>query len=280
MHGPQSIVKDVARRFGVAVARDTSRNWRPDLYEEQSRPDEPTYVNLGAGDFFHPMWHNVDLPNEFYRSRQRQNIHIVHDLCSRSDLPFDSRSLKLVYTSHTLEHLPDEAVAHLLNEVYRCLRSDGTFRLTCPDMELQYRAYGLVDRDFWPQPSPWGTYSATLEDRFLEHFATILTEQHADACRGVEPVMPGEFRQLFVSESKQEFFRSIVTRIPVGSNAAFPQGHCNWFTPSRLEAMLHNAGFSVVRESRFGQSADPRMRNTGLFDGTTPELSLYMECQV
>ena len=34
----------------------------PDLscYEESTRPSTPRYINIGAGSFYHPYWHNLD----------------------------------------------------------------------------------------------------------------------------------------------------------------------------------------------------------------------------
>ena len=41
--------------------------------------------------------------------------------------------------------------------------------------------------------------------------------------------------------------------------------------------MLREAGFQEVYASRWGQSRSAVMRDTGYFDTTTPQLSMYME---
>lgn len=288
--GRESMLEQIARkilrimgaRFGITLARDYSRDWQFHLYPESERPATPTYVNIGAGSFFHPLWHNVDMPNEFYKEHQSGNIHIVHDLCGNTPLPFGTDTLSIVYTSHVIEHLPQDSVCHLFSEVHRCLKPGGLFRVTCPDMSIQYRAYQMQDAWFWPQPSPWGTNSATLEDRFLEHFATILSANHAakNAAFSGKGLSASEFRQLFESSSTMEdFFTRFTERIPSGSNTSFPEGHCNWFTEPKVVRLLEETGFQLVYASRFGQSADPRLRNTAIFDGTVPWLSLYVECR-
>jgi len=110
---------------------------------------------LAAGAFYHPYWHNLDTPNDFYASSQRGHLHIEHDLTSRQPLPFDTDSLKVVYISHVVEHISDEDVQYCFAEVYRCLQSGGFFRITCPDIDLEYDAYCRGDLTVWMWPTPW-----------------------------------------------------------------------------------------------------------------------------
>jgi len=270
----------MAMHLGVTLKRDRSRDWQLYLYPESSPPSTPTYINLGSGGFFHPMWTNVDMPNEFYKKTQRKNIHIYHNLCSSQPLPFNNESVSIFYSSHTIEHLPDHSVTKLFSEVYRCLKPNGLFRLTCPNMEIQYRAYQNNDIFFWPQPSPWSTKLVAVEDRFLEHFATALTKYHSldKSHHQTTYVSPLELINLFNTMTMEAFFKEITLRIPPDSNSWLPEGHCNWFTTSKATSLLKEAGFSNSYISAYGQSADPRLRNVFLFDSTCPELSLYVEC--
>ena len=274
------IVNYIQELLGIILIKDKSRDWQLFLYPETNRPTTPTYVNLGAGRFFHPLWTNVDMPNEFYKKQQKDNIHVYHDLCSSQPLPFENDSVSIFYTSHTIEHLPDESVNRLFSEVHRCLKPGGLFRITCPDMEIQYRAYQCKDQNFWSQPSPWITKLPTIEDRFLEHFATALTSCHSskNSQLSINHVSPQELKLLFNTKSMEEFFDEITRRIPHNANAWLPEGHSNWFTTSKLIGLLKKANFVNVYSSGYGQSSDPRLRNTFLFDGTCPNLSLYVEC--
>lgn len=276
----RNIIKFVGSRLGIALKRDRSRNWQLYLYPESTRPLIPTYVNLGAGGFYHPMWTNVDLPNEFYKKQQQNNIHVLYDFCSTKPLPFNTESVSIFYSSHTIEHLPDQSVLQLFSEVNRCLKKNGLFRLTCPDMEIQFRAYQNRDRCFWPQPSPWSTNLLSLEDRFLEHFATVLTKYHSTRLLSdkVINILPQELSDLSTSKCMEDFFKEITLRIPHNANKLLPEGHCNWFTSSKIVRLLKEANFTNVYTSGYGQSADPRLRNVDLFDATCPELSLYVEC--
>jgi predicted SAM-dependent methyltransferase len=276
----REFIKYIGAYLGITLKRDRSRDWQLYLYPESKRPLIPTYVNLGAGGFYHPMWTNVDMPNAFYKKQQEGNIHVYHNLVGSQPFPFDTESVSIFYTSHTIEHLPDQSVKNLFNEVHRCLKYNGLFRLACPDMEIQYRAYQNKDQYFWPQPSPWSTKLPTLEDRFLEHFATALTEYHSSKNMQyqITHIPPEEIKYLFNTKSMEAFFDEITLRIPDDSNTWLPEGHCNWFTSSKVCGMLKEVNFTNVYTSGYGQSADPRLRNIDQFDSTCPELSLYIEC--
>jgi hypothetical protein len=73
------------------------------------------------------------------------------------------------------------------------------------------------------------------------------------------------------------FFNTLVGMLPPDINARMPEGHCNWFSPEKLNTMLKTAHFHEVFHSRYLQSIEPRLRDPRLFDGTCPEISLYIE---
>jgi len=257
-------------RFGLHVIKSRHEEFSRSLYDCDTRPISPRYVNLGAGSFFHPYWHNVDMPNDFY-AKDQLNLHIVHDFTKFESFQIESDSVEVFYTSHVIEHLPNEAIEHLFSEVHRCLVPGGLFRVTCPDMGLQYKAYSCRDGAFWMQPSPWGTVTDSLEIRFLEHFATIL----CDKKYGIDA---DGFKEVFQSsKSLEEFFTYFYKMIPKDANSNFPEGHCNWFTKDKVVNLMKNVGFSSVYDSGYLQSMNAKLRDACLFDSTCPELSLYVE---
>jgi predicted SAM-dependent methyltransferase len=265
----------VLHPLGIQITR-IQYYGRLDIYPEKKRPEQPCYVNIGAGAFYHPYWHNLDTPNDFYTSSQRTHLHIQYDLTSHQPLPFDNNSLKIVYVSHVLEHISDEDAQYCFAEVYRCLQPGAFFRITCPDIDLEYDAYCRGDLAFWMWPTPWGTRSVTIEQRFLEHFATILTFNHPDTSS--PQFSDEEIRAVFSKLSKEEALNFFIKQIPFETRSSYPENHINWFNTSKLRAMLSRSGFQNVYESRYGQSKCPLMRNTFLFDSTVPDVSLYIEC--
>jgi SAM-dependent methyltransferase len=56
-------------------------------------------------------------------------------------LPCPDNSLKLVYSSHFLEHIPYSGVNKFLSECYRVLAKGGVIRLVVPDLENICREY-------------------------------------------------------------------------------------------------------------------------------------------
>lgn len=277
----KKVLKLLAKYFGIKLIKDRSKDWRLHLYREVNKPEIPTYINIGAGGFYHPYWTNIDKENKFYKSLQNNSTYISYDLCSMLPLPFEDCSVKIFYTSHTIEHLPDNMVLHLFDEINRCLRPGGLFRVTCPDMEIQYRAYERNDQYFWKQPSPWNTNIENIEERFLENFATALIEIHSDAGKKIDSVsFSGErLKEYFNQNTMGDFFEKIIKKIPPNTNSWLPEGHINWFTNDKIIEILRNSGFKNIYRSGYGQSVDPKLRNTDMFDSTCPELSLYIEAE-
>lgn len=272
-------LKLLSNKFGYEVNKIAKYSLLDTRYREMGRDHSKKLINIGAGNFRHPFWVNVDKDNDFYRKEQSGSSFVSFDLLLDKSLPFEDSSIDVIYTSHTIEHLTNASVQNIFNEIFRCLKSGGVFRITCPDMGFLHNAYGLGDKYIWPQPSPWNTRFETIEERFLEHFATILLKTHQDQLKidSVKTLMPIEFSKLYHELELNDFFESISAHIPVNSNAYFPQGHCNWFTHNKIEQMIHKSGFSQVNRSAYGQSQEPVMRNINLFDNTCPELSLYVE---
>jgi predicted SAM-dependent methyltransferase len=279
-HLAKGAVKTVLSTLGLKLQRDRKQCWDLHLYRETATADKASHVNLGAGDFYHPEWLNLDNENDFYALNTNKHDYLSFDLVSQKPLPFASQSLDCVYCSHTIEHLSDEVVLYLFREVNRCLKKSGVFRITCPDMELYYRAYIIKDLEFWPKISPWGTTNDSPEINFLENFATVLTTSDNDQEKVYRHAsLVKEIQQKIPTFSPEQFFSYFCTQAPSNSNSIMPEGHCNWFTTSKLINMFQQSGFSRPYRSGFGQSADPKMRNTDIFDSTCPELSLYVEAR-
>ncbi len=271
-------MNDVLSSFvGVKLVRGRPSLRSLSLYQDTVRPSEPKYVNVGAGTFRHPYWHNLDYPNKFYSAAQRRNIHITHDLSRLTPIPIRTSSLRVIYCSHVVEHLTDRCVEYFLGEAFRCLERGGILRISCPDIDLEYQAFTRGDIEFWPFPSPWGTGALSIEQRFLEHFATVLTERHPDSsCRKFRDA---DVREVFKRLSMQDALKFLVDSIPPASLAKYPENHVNWFNEEKLTCMLRKAGFKLVRPSKYGQSHCPLLRDVLLFDSTCPEVSLYVECE-
>ena len=275
---PKKIIKSIANLLGVDIKRLPSHK-EDNLLYTHAVSERKKFVNIGSGDFYHPHWTNLDFDNDCYRDLQSKTTFIPYNLTQLSPMPFEAESVDIFYTSHAIEHLNNDCAQYLFEEVYRCIKPKGVFRVSCPDMEIQYRAYARGDNTFWPQPSPWNTNLSSTADKFMEHFATILVGVHHSRfnLNNINPINPDKFNSLFSSLDQSAFFDELTKSIPGEANSFFPGGHINWFTFEKLKIMLNNAGFDNVYRSGFGQSVEPKLRRTDLFDSTCPELSIYVE---
>lgn len=243
------------------------------------------FYNFGAGSFSHPFWTNLDKSHEFYEHLQAKEGHIEFDFFSMEKLPIENDSAEALYTSHAIEHIPDPQVEFLFQEAFRILKPGQIFRVTCPDIDLDYRAYQNKDLDFFyfrfsPFKNGNPTYDQsvpemTMEQAFLWHIAANTCEHHVD---GVENrISDTEFKEIIANNSKNDALDIITGRASVEKQKKYSFNHVNWFTFEKLEKMLKKVGFKQVHREAFGQSQCPVLRDTKLFDKTHPKLSLYVE---
>jgi predicted SAM-dependent methyltransferase len=276
----RKILNTLIAPFGIEIIR----SYRPDLhlYSELSRPEIPRYINIGAGDFFHPYWHNIDTPNDYYADRQKKGAgYIQYDISSKLRLPFNDNSIKVAYISHVIEHISNEDVSYLFQEVHRCLQPGGFFRITCPDIDLEYDAFCRRDLSFFYTETCYGLTDASIEQRFLDHFATGLTASHP--FDGNNKLTDAEINKIFLIMPKEQALDYIVSLIPTQISTNIQKNyvgdHINWFNSEKVKALLYDLQFGSIYDSRFGQSKCSILRNTQLFDYTCPWLSLYVEAQ-
>lgn len=138
------IIQRTLKLFGYEIHKYIEKpniDLYSNLYSEDSIMNKRFY-NIGAGGFSHPFWTNVDHDSEWYanyRSMTRQGID--YDLFSLEPLPVEPDSAEIVYSSHTVEHINDEAAQNMFNESYRILKPNGYLRITTPNIDLECRAF-------------------------------------------------------------------------------------------------------------------------------------------
>lgn len=126
---PHGLVRRVAAsrqraRINARVA-ERSRQLRPILPSSQSLP--LLRLNMGCGTHRERGWINAD-----------SDEHAETRLTMSEDepLPFADGALDAVFSEHFLEHIPIRAGIHFLRESGRVIRSGGTFRVSCPDLDV------------------------------------------------------------------------------------------------------------------------------------------------
>jgi len=107
------------------------------------------FINLGSGSFSHPKWKNFDFPgvSSFYKCLQgKKNIDFFPIDLNQKDLklPFKNKTVSLIYCSHTLEHLSQDAIKRVLKECKRVLIKGGILRVVLPNTKNDFERAKLI----------------------------------------------------------------------------------------------------------------------------------------
>lgn len=248
------------------------------------------FYNVGAGGFSHPYWTNVDKPSGFYAQLQEDQVDVAYDLFDQAPLPIEDESAEIVYTSHTLEHVPDAAARHFFEEAHRVLKPGGVLRVTMPDADLLYRAYRRKDRYFDPMLLMYDTQekAASIDlDRpapqlssqqlFLWRIATSVSVYHQDG--SAERMTDEEVDEVFDTYPFAEAMDQITSKCDLDVQKRHPNNHVSWWNWEKLSRELDRAGFDQYEHSGYGQSAAAVLRDTRQFDKKHPVFSLYGEAR-
>lgn len=126
---PYGIVRRVAAsrqrdRVSARIA-ERSRQLRP-LRKDDAAARLPR-LNMGCGTHREPGWINADASED---AEQR----VI--LSENEPLPFLDGELEAVFSEHFLEHVSLRDGTHFLRECGRVLTPGGTFRVSCPDLDV------------------------------------------------------------------------------------------------------------------------------------------------
>lgn len=287
-----NIIRKIANKFGIEIQRmnhsdDVDHYIR--LYGTKS-VQQKRFYNVGAGNFFHPCWTNIDNGSDLPVSGIRKAALINYDLFSLLPMPLPSDVAKLIYTSHTIEHITDIEVQHLFNEAFRTLETNGIFRIVTPDIDNEYRAWRNNDRDYWnwinddynnnPESYKKRNLNIPLREAsnsqlFLCGFASTASIIHTEGSS--EKITDDELEKIFREMPYTDALNYCLSRCSVEVQKKFPFDHINWFNKEKLFRMLRKAGFEKIHVSAYGQSLAPVMRNLRYFDSTLPNISIYVE---
>jgi predicted SAM-dependent methyltransferase len=283
------IVKFIFKKSGYSLVRvknDDESALYIRLYGEDSVKNRSFY-NLSAGAYLgfggglhHPYWTNIDLNKQWDLSSDNPKIRgfdpkkdIEHDLLSMKPLPLANSSADLVYTRFTIPSLTDEAALFMFCEVFRVLKNNGVFRISTPDIDLDYRAYFNNDRSFFYWFSDYTKVS--IEQAFLFHVASQVSAIHHDGAH--ERIMDEQFRNLLKTRNMEDALNFCASKCSVEKHKRYRQNHINWWNAAKLEKMLSRAGFKTIYVSTRGQSGSPVMRNETCFDNEDNKFVMYME---
>lgn len=275
--------------YDITPLQKDDKNVYAKYYNKDSIKNKKFY-NIGAGGFNHPYWTNIDYESDWY-SHYRENNRkgIQYDLLSLKPIPIDANSAEIFYTSHTIEHISNEAAQFVFNEVYNILKPGGVFRITTPNIELLYNMFKQNDFDFYyncvyrlslPPLIQNGVEvtkdkkKASIEQLFLFSFASSVSTLHNLAKK---QFTDKEIRKILSEKDFTSALNYFISYCSFEIQRKFPGNHINWWNKEKIFEMLKNAGFTNMYLSAYGQSSSPVLRNIRYFDNTNPKMSLYVE---
>lgn len=143
-----------------------------------------------------------------------------------SNMPLESESCSIVFTSHMFEHIPHYKLPNVLFEINRILETGGVLRILTPDLKKIAKAYINQDNEFFRKA--------------LEEDENIRTDLGYGGMFMNFVVSPGQDTALFNKDLTQF----------IGGYA-----HIYLYDFEMLKILLENAGFEDVKQMNFCESA-------------------------
>lgn len=117
------------------------------LYRAVRQPREPIAVQLGCGmHHYIPGWVNVD--GNIVTARPDLWANLL------DPLPFRENSVKVFYSHHVVEHLPEHFLSDHFRNLYRCLVPGGGIRIGGPDIGNACRKFIEGDLNWFSSSMP------------------------------------------------------------------------------------------------------------------------------
>lgn len=224
------------------------------------------YVNIGSGGFVHSKWTNYDYPgqSQYYQRLQGRAGVDFQPIDLRHSLPdYPSGSVRLIYMSHTVEHLRFEVAEKIIRHARSMLADGGCFRVVVPDVKRLFEYAKLSS-------------GGIGEDDFLS--PTELAKLIYTPSLQVESA---EIKRLFSITDRFEDFSAGLVNLAEANGASTqefpPDYHLSFWTPESLRATAIAAGYSGFRVTIKNVSDYAPFQNQWTFDTTVPEMSLYCD---
>jgi hypothetical protein len=230
-------------------------------------------VNLGAGPYFICNdWISIDLGT---KSNPSKNYFVKNFTYKNLDLNnfegFEIKKIDVCYASHFLEHLNEKQLKLLLVNLRKLFNQNGVFRIVVPDADLIIDRLKNNDLEYFlPIKPALSKYNIKFTKINIFYFLLNLS-----ALLGFEDMDIDE--NMLNRHSSHKLISLLNKNSASRKNNSDGSLHLIALNYEALRNYLRNAGFKNVYRSAFMQSRVGEMRETPIFDGTHPWLSLYVE---
>lgn len=219
---------------------------------------KPTSLNIGGGPNFYSFgWINFDE----VKSKMNPSPFQLTPNCV---FPLKDRSLKIIYTSHCLEHLDTPTVTRVLKESHRVLKHDGKFIIKIPDFDEILKRWKMKDLNYfdnrWDYKSIVHTWknrgiSDCLDYRAATIFCGFWNEEYgnhysqqfrkSESAYHGPPIVEIEFLQNLMNNYTPSQISAKLRRIVLKNEKNFKFNHQNAWSRQELDKLLNSFGFRV-----------------------------------
>lgn len=221
------------------------------------------YLNIGGGRFLKHNWRILDYVSPQYQY-DNDLIDYNINLLENTKWPIEDSSFDLVYTSHCLEHLPDNSGINVFKEAYRILKQDGVFRITLPDIDLAYEAYKNKDVVFFLNETN-AKDKSTITSQFLDFFTSYSPKD----------ININEFENDFLNLEKELFLNKYIPS-KINSEVHDFSTHITWYNTEKIKRMGMSVNFSKAIISKRHNSISEEMKSPE-FDHKPFKSALYVD---
>lgn len=219
---------------------------------------KPKKINIGSGKMSWIGWLCLDElihPTVF-------NIKFT----SSCVFPIKSNSISLAYTSHCLEHLNDNVVNRLLEEVKKCLLPGGYFVVKIPDFDYFKKEYILGNSNAMNNKGCesviWSWKNLDVEDNFEnrtammfsgywnknygDHFSGNISYSDLGAYHGPPLIEKSKLIEILRDLEIRDISKTLNNIILKDTNLG-SFNHCNAWSKHDLEKLLIHHGFGIKK---------------------------------
>jgi len=239
------------------------------LYSDYSTTDK--FIKFGSGAFYHKRWKNYDYPGQssYYKSLQGNQGEDYNpiDLCNENlSVPELDDSVKLIYCSHTLEHLDKDSSLRFIRECHRILKKDGIFRIALPNTRNDFYLLRCLKRQ------------RNILDSVLENYTQNASSHVLADTKDLDfDKVMGLMRE--ASFESHAFYERSIKEYPEMAlfNGKNPERHINYWDLNNLTDIMNEAGFNATIPTYQGSSVASPFCNLHVFDSTEPHITLYAD---
>lgn len=266
-------------RHRLWPARLQSRNY--DWSKEYKHLQEATLVNVGSGPYFnHPNWISLDMIPHFEgvnKTKNKLSCNLMNCLSS-----FPIKDIDAVYISHCLEHFKLDDAIRLLKAIKNSMRQGAYIRIIVPNFSLILERLRSHDLQYF---APLFGDNSSSEYMIQDILYALCCPSPKSRLEDGALYKKFNYKQSYQLSDSELLSLNDCEILDICNNHDFENNdtgsfHLSTYTAKSLTTILSELGFSQVYESHFMQSSFAPMRETPMFDGTHPWMSLYIEAKL